>query len=418
MADLLEKILKYAGPKGTLVRRGEIAGGERRFRIVSVDDHLVEPPDLFADRLPARLQARAPRVERDDAGIDYWIFEDERVPLLGADAIRGWETGRGYLGPVNFDEMHPAVWNIHERIRHMDAIGVEASLAFPSAPFGFAGWRFLRMKDRELGLASLRAFNDWTLEVWAGSYPGRMIPCQLAWLADPVVAAQEIRRNAARGFACVSFSENPEKLGLPSLYSREWDPFFRACEETRTVINLHVGSSSETIVPSRDSSPAVLGALFPINGMATAADWLFAGIPVRFPGLQIAMSEGGIGWVPMLIDRIDYMARVLDYRVDFGSLSPVEVLRRNFWFTTFSDPSTLPLRAQVGIDHIMLETDYPHTDSSFPETQELLARQLRSIPPAEIEQITFRNAARLYRLDGLDGLDPLEALERRNGRAA
>ncbi|MEZ4334706.1 MAG: amidohydrolase family protein [Myxococcota bacterium] len=399
MADLLEKIMKYAGPKGTLVRRGELPPCRGGFRIVSVDDHLVEPPDLFAGRLPARLQARAPRIERDDDGIDWWVFEDERVPLLGADAIRGWETGKGYLGPVNFDEMHPAVWNIHERVRAMDAIGVEASLCFPSAPFGFAGWRFLRMKDRELGLASLRAFNDWMLEVWAGSHPGRMIPCQLAWLADPALAADEIRRNAARGFSAVSFSENPEKLGLPSLYGREWDPFFRACEETGTVINLHVGSSSETIVPSKDSSPAVLGALFPINGMATAADWLFAAIPVRFPELRIAMSEGGIGWVPLLVDRIEYMARVLDYSRDFGTLSPVDVLRRNFWFTTFSDPSTLPLRDIVGIDHIMLETDYPHTDSSWPETQDLLADQLRGIPPAEIDQITFRNAARLYRLE-------------------
>lgn len=401
MADLLEKIMKYAGPKGTLVLRTAHPACERRYRIVSVDDHLVEPPDLFAGRLPARLQSRAPRVERDDRGVDFWIFEDERVPLLGADAIRGWEVGKGYLGPVNFDEMHPAVWNIHERVRAMDAIGVEASLNFPSAPFGFAGWRFLRMKDRELGLASLRAFNDWTLEVWAGSHPGRMIPCQLAWLADPVVAAEEIRRNAARGFAAVAFSENPEKLGLPSLYSGEWDPFFRACEETGTVVNLHVGSSSETMVPSRDSTPAVLGALFPLNGMATATDWLFAGIPVRFPELKIAMSEGGIGWVPLLIDRIEYMARVLDYSKDFGSLSPVDVLRRNFWFTTFSDPSTLPLRHLVGVDHIMLETDYPHTDSSFPETQDLLARQFEGIPRPEIDQITYQNAARLYRLDAL-----------------
>jgi predicted TIM-barrel fold metal-dependent hydrolase len=230
-----------------------------------------------------------------------------------------------------------------------------------------------------------------------------MIPCQLAWLADPVVAAEEIRRNARRGFAAVSFSENPEKLGLPSLYGREWDAFFRACEETETVVNLHVGSSSETIVPSRDSSPAVLGALFPINGMATAADWLFAGIPVRFPNLKIAMSEGGIGWVPMLVDRIEYMARVLDYRADFGALSPVDVLRRNFWFTTFSDPSTLALRKMIGVDHIMFETDYPHTDSSFPETQELLAEQVLDMTPEEIEQITHRNAARLYRLEGLSG---------------
>ncbi len=401
MADLLEKIMKYAGKKGTLVLRGEMPPCERRYRIISADDHLVEPPDLFVGRLPARLQARAPRVERDDAGIDYWIFEDDRVPLLGADAIRGWEPGKGYLGPVNFDEMHPAVWNIHERVRHMDAIGVEASLCFPSAPFGFAGWRFLRMQDRELGLASMRAFNDWMLDVWAGTYPGRMIPCQLAWLADPLVAASEIRRNAQRGFTAVTFSENPEKLGLPSLYGREWDPFLRACEETRTVINLHVGSSSETIVPSKDSSPAVLGALFPINGMATAADWLFAGIPVRFPELQIAMSEGGIGWVPMLIDRIDYMARTLDYSADFGRLSPVDVLRRNFWFTTFSDPSTLPLRGIVGVDHIMFETDYPHTDSNWPETQEILAKQLGDLPRKEVDQITFGNAARLYRIAGL-----------------
>lgn len=400
MADLLEKIMKYAGPKGTLVLRRGLPATEKRFRIISVDDHLVEPPDLFAGRLPARLAASAPRVVRDDAGVDWWIFEQERVPLLGADGIRGWEPGKGYLGPVNFDELHPAVWNIHERVRHMDAIGVEASLCFPSAPFGFAGWRFLKMKDRELGLASLRAFNDWMLEVWVGSHPGRMIPSQLAWLADPEIAAKEIRHNAARGFTSVSFSENPEKLGLPSLYSRAWDPFFAACEETETVLNLHVGSSSETLVPSKDSSPAVLGALFPISGMATAADWLFAGIPVRFPRLRIALSEGGIGWVPLLIDRLHYMARVLDYRQDFGALSPVDVLRRNFWFTTFSDPSTLPLRSLVGVDHIMLETDYPHTDSSWPETQDLVASQLRGVPQAEIDQITHQNAARLYRIAG------------------
>jgi predicted TIM-barrel fold metal-dependent hydrolase len=400
MADLIEKIMKYAGTKGTLVLRDGLPATEKRFRIVSVDDHLVEPPDLFAGRLPSRLQASAPRVVRDDAGIDWWIFESERVPLLGADGIRGWEPGRGYLGPVNFDELHPAVWNIHERVRHMDAIGVEASLCFPSAPFGFAGWRFLKMKDRELGLASMRAFNDWLLEVWVGTYPGRMIPSQITWLADPVVAAEEIRRNAARGFKSASFSENPEKLGLPSLYSGAWDPFFAACEETGTVLNLHVGSSSETLVPSKDSAPAVLGALFPISGMATAADWLFAGIPVRFPRLQIALSEGGIGWVPLLIDRIDYMARVLDYSKDFGALSPVDVLRRNFWFTTFSDPSTLPLRGMVGVDHIMLETDYPHTDSSWPETQTLLGEQLRGIPQPEIDRITWQNAAKLYRLEG------------------
>ena len=399
MADLLEKILQYAGPKGTLVLRGEMPPSERRYRIVSVDDHLVEPPDVFTSRMPARLRDRAPRVERDDQDIDYWVFEEERVPLCGADGIKSWEVGKGYLGPINFDELHPAVWNIHERVRAMDVNGVLASLNFPSAPFGFAGTRFFRMKDRELGLASLRAFNDWTHEEWAGPYPDRIIPCQLAWLADPEIAAAEIRRNAARGFTSVSFSENPEKLGLPSLHGKHWDPFLRACEETGTVINLHVGSSSETIVPSKDSPPAVLGALFPLNGMVTTTDWLFARVPLRFPKIKIALSEGGIGWVPMLIDRIEYMGRYLDYSDDFGDFSPIDLMRRNFWFTTFSDPSTLPLRHVVGMDRIMIETDYPHSDSSWPDTQELLAEQFGDMPQSEVDQITFGNAVELYRLN-------------------
>lgn len=398
MADLIERILSYAGEKGELVLRGEMPPRDRRFRIVSVDDHLVEPPDLFEGRLERKFADRVPRVERDDSGFDWWTFEDERVPLLGADSLMGWERGHGYLGPVNFDEIHPAVYKIRERVEHMDVTGVEASLNFPSAPFGFAGRRFLTM-DADLGLACVRAFNDWHLEDWAGTVPGRIIPNQLTWLGDPEVAAAEIRANAKRGFPAVAFSENPEKLGLPSLHTDHWDPFFAACEETETVINLHVGSSSSTIVPSTDSPPAVLGALFPLNGMSTAADWLFAGIPLRFPKLKIALSEGGIGWVPMFIDRVRHMARQLDYSEQFGALDPIEVLRRNFWFTTFNDELTLPLRHLAGVDHIMLETDYPHSDSTWPDTQEILEKQFADIPADETERITHANARELYKLD-------------------
>jgi predicted TIM-barrel fold metal-dependent hydrolase len=398
MADLLDRILSYAGEKpDPLVPRGDLPARELPYRLVSVDDHLIEPPDLFDGRMPAKYADQAPRVERDDKGNDWWVFVNDRVPVLGSDAWQGWE--QGYLGPVNFDEMHPAVHDIRERVKHMDVIGLEASLCFPSAPFGFAGTRFLKLGDPELGLATMRAFNDWHLEVWAGTHPGRIIPNQLPWLADPVLAAEEIRRNAERGFPAVSFSENPEKLGLPSLYTGHWDPFLAACEETGTVVNLHVGSSSSTIVPSSDSAPAVLGALFPINGMATAADWLFTGIPVRFPRLKIALSEGGIGWVPMFIDRVEHMGRMLDYSQQFGDLTPIDVLRRNFWFTTFNDELTLPLRHLVGVDHIMVEVDYPHSDSTWPDSQQILAQQFRGIPDDEVQAMTHRNAASLYQLD-------------------
>jgi predicted TIM-barrel fold metal-dependent hydrolase len=252
------------------------------------------------------------------------------------------------------------------------------------------------MRDPEVGLAAMRAYNDWIHEEWVGPHPDRMIPCQVTWLADPVLAAQEIERNAARGFTSVTFSENPWKLGLPSIHQRHWDPFLRACEETETVVNLHIGSSSETIVPSPDSVQA-LAVLFPINGMAACADWLYASVPLRFPKLRVAMSEGGIGWVPMLLDRVDYAQRHGIDRPWFGGEDPVDLVRRTFWFTTFSDGRSLGLRHTIGVDRIMVETDYPHSDSSWPDTQDLLARQLHDVPAPEVERLTWRNAAELYR---------------------
>jgi predicted TIM-barrel fold metal-dependent hydrolase len=142
----------------------------------------------------------------------------------------------------------------------------------------------------------------------------------------------------------------------------------------------------------------VIGILFPVNAIAACADWIYAGVPVRFPQINIALSEGGIGWVPMLLDRIDYGRRhgPADSHV-FGTLTPAELLHRNFWFTTFSDPRTLALRDEIGVDRIMVETDYPHSDSTWPETQETLREQLDGIPDDDVERITWKNAAALYR---------------------
>lgn len=398
MSDLVAKLLEYSAGAGKNVphRRADPAPRDRTYTIVSVDDHLLEPPDMFEGRLPAALAARGPHVERDAAGIDWWVFEDDRVPLLGADALVTWEPEDKYLGPVNFDQIRPATFRIDARIADMDVNGVAASLNFPSAPFGFAGQRFLRMRDPRLAAASVRAYNDWVAEEWAGPYPNRIIPCQIAWLGDPELAAAEVRRNAARGFTAVAFTENPEKLGLPSIHTRHWDPFFAACEETGTVVNLHVGSSSETLVPSSDSPPEIIGLLFPVNALAACAEWLYAKVAVRFPQLRIALSESGIGWVAMLVDKLDYMART-GVVWDEPSISPVELLRRNFWFSTFYDPRSLALRDDIGVGRILVESDYPHFDSSWPDTQRIVGNQLRGLPADDVERITWRNACELYR---------------------
>jgi predicted TIM-barrel fold metal-dependent hydrolase len=395
--DLVEFLIKSAGSKGELHLRPDPEPRERHYTVISVDDHLIEPADTFTGRLPKKFEGIGPRIERGENGTDWWVFEDERIPLLAADAIQSWAPGEGYLGPITYEELRPAVYKVADRVRDMDISGVYASLNFPSAPFGFAGQRFMRMKDPELGLASMRAFNDWVFEEWYSPFPDRIIPSQVTWLHDPKLAAAEIERNAARGFKAVSFSENPEKLGLPSIYKPHWDPFLRACEETETVINLHVGSSSETLVPSSDSAGAVLGILFPVNGFSAATDWLFARVPLRFPNIKIALSEGGIGWVAMLLDRLSYIMQRTKTFEGFEDESPLEVFRRAFWFTTFSDPRSLALRHEIGIDRIMVETDYPHSDSTWPDTQELLAKQLDGVPRDEADKLTYLNAAALYR---------------------
>jgi predicted TIM-barrel fold metal-dependent hydrolase len=305
------------------------------------------------------------------------------------------------MEPARFDEMRPGCWDIDARIRDMDLAGIDASLCFPSLLAGFAGTVFSRSKDPELGLACVRAWNDWHHDVWAGTYPGRMIPLQIPWLADPVAAAAEIRRNADRGFRAVSFAENPSNLGLPSVHTEHWDPFLVACEETETVVCLHTGSAAWTAATSPGAPLELMTTLFPVNALAATADWLWARIPLRFPNLRIALSEGGIGWVPMLLDRLDY---VMSHSATgggawTGDMSPSDALRRTFWFCTIDDPSTLGARHRIGVDHIMVETDYPHADSSWPDTQELLASRLAGIPDDEVRMITHENASRLFRFE-------------------
>ncbi len=369
--------------------------------IISVDDHLIEPPDLFEGRMPAALADRAPQLVDTAEGGQVWVYEDRTYPNIGLNAVVGRPRETWSMDPARFDQMRPGCYDIGARVADMDINGVWASLCFPSLVAGFCGAVFSGSTDPDLGLSCVRAWNDWHAEVWAGTHPERIIPLQLPWLPDARIAADEVRRNAGRGFKAVSFPEFPAQLHYPSIFTKAWDPFFAACEETGTVVCLHTGASSWAPLPSPDPPFELLPTLFPVNALVAAAEWLWSGVPLRFPRLAVALSEGGIGWVPMLLDRVDY---VVHHSASGSSptgwssdLMPSEVLQRNFWFCTIDDPSVLELRDRIGVDHIMVESDYPHADSTWPDTQAVLAASMGHVPETDLRSMAAGNAARLFR---------------------
>lgn len=380
---------------------------EVAYTLISVDDHLVEPAAMFEGRLPERLQDRAPKVVVREDGTEPWFYEDTMLPQAGSNAVVGQVHRDQMHDPMAFSDMRPGCYRVEDRIRDMDINGVWGSVNFPSIISGFCGRIFSQSKDQELGLAVTRAWNDWMYEEWAGAYPDRLVGIGITWLADPQIGAQEIRRNAERGFTSVTLPEMPHRIGLPSMHTRYWDPILQACEDTDTVISLHVGSSG-TNAMAPDAPGGINAVIFPVTSMQAATDWVWSGAPVRFPNLKIVMAEGGIGWVPMLLDRIDY---VMDHAggCSYGAwtwkevapgadLSPSEVLLRNFYFAVLDDRKTLELRNAIGVDHIMAEVDYPHADSTWPDSQRHFVEILAHLSVEEIRKITHENAASLFRL--------------------
>jgi predicted TIM-barrel fold metal-dependent hydrolase len=373
---------------------------ERHFTVISVDDHVLEPAWTFVGRLPAKFAGAAPRIVELDNGAEVWEVAGDRYPFATMLAVASRPKNEWTLNATRYSDMRPGCYQPAERIRDMDLDGVYASLNFPSTIGGFAGIRFLTAsKDPELGLALVRAWNDWYHEEWLSEYPDRFIGCGVTWVGDPHLAADEVRRNAARGFTALSFPENPADAGLPPVVSGYWDPLLAACEETQTVLCLHVGSSQW--FAAHPTSPMMAETtLFPLAAARATVEWLMSGAPVKFPDLQIALSEGGVGWVPMIHARLGYVMSHSGAALE-GDWpwpdDPRDVLRRNFNFCSLEFESGADAWESIGIDHIMVEVDYPHADSSWPDTQASLLRVLSGLDAADVRKVTWENASRLYR---------------------
>jgi predicted TIM-barrel fold metal-dependent hydrolase len=368
--------------------------------LVSVDDHLVEPPNLFEGRVAAKFADEAPRVIRQSDGSEVWTFNDAVVPNIGLNAVAGRPREEYGIEPTAFDEMRPGCYDIHERVKDMNAGGVLGSMCFPSFP-GFAGRLFATHKDKDLALAVTQAYNDWHIDEWCGSYPGRFLPMGLPVLWDPELCAAEIRRNAEKGCHSLTFTENPATLGFPSFHDEYWDPMWRALSDTRTVLCVHLGSSGKITMTADNAPIDVMITLQPMNVCSAAADLLWSRVIKEFPDVRFALSEGGTGWIPYFIDRLDrtYDMHRLWTGQDFGDKLPSEIFRERFLTCFIADPIGIKLRHDIGINNISWECDSPHSDSSWPAAAEELAEVMTGLPDDDINKITFENACRWFSFD-------------------
>jgi predicted TIM-barrel fold metal-dependent hydrolase len=369
--------------------------------LISVDDHIVEPPDMFKNHLSKKYQDEAPRLVHNADGSDTWQFRDIVIPNVALNAVAGRPKEEYGIEPQGLDEIRKGCFDVDERVKDMNAGGILGSMCFPSFP-GFAG-RLFATEDPEFSLALVQAYNDWHVEEWCGAYPARFIPMTLPVIWDAEACGKEIRRNAARGVHSLTFSENPSAMGYPSFHSDYWTPVWEALVETETVMNVHIGSSGRLAITAPDAPMDVMITLQPMNIVQAAADLLWSAPIKKYPTLKIALSEGGTGWIPYFLDRADrtYEMHSTWTGQDFGGKKPSDVFREHFLTCFISDPVGVELRDQIGTDNICWEADYPHSDSMWPDAPEELDAVLKKydVPDADINKMTHENAMKWYQFD-------------------
>jgi predicted TIM-barrel fold metal-dependent hydrolase len=393
--------------------------------MISVDDHVIEPPGVWVDRLPAAMQASGPRVVPFGRG-EAWTFEGRSYPINAKSAVAGLPPSEWRVGPISFAELPPGAYDPVARHELMLADGVLASLVFPTFP-RFCGQLFSEADDKELGFACIRAYNDWMIDDWCRSVPGRYIPMIIIPFWDPDLAATEIARCADRGARAVAFSENPAELGFPSIHDRGryWDPVLAAANDAELPLCAHLGSSSRLPVTAPDAPPVITPTLPFVNSMSCLADWLFSGHFQRFPSLKLCLSEGGIGWIPVYLHRVqrvvesqaepllrveaaglsiadvtagaaDELAPVPDELAARTLIDPYELFAQHVYGCFIDDPVGLRMLDLLPIDNIMIETDYPHPDSSYPRSREMASAALAGLEPDARAKVLRSNAQRVF----------------------
>lgn len=370
------------------------------YPIIDADAHVYEPPQVWQERVAARLRGRAPRVTRTEEG-DVWLFNDgERVRAVGLMAA----AGSSYLGfapsGLTYETIRPGCFEVEAHLADMDADGIYAQLLYPSVCEEGAR---LFGDERELQLACVRAFNEWLLEFCAAA-PTRLFGHAVmpaTGVADCIAELEWAQQHGLRGVLISAF---PSGTIEPST---EDDAFWARAQEAGMPVALHIGSfHGDGPVKRRRFEPSAVLPRASIsksgaNTVPLVAKMLFSGMFERFPDLKVVLVEANIGWIPAMLEQTDDM--FLRYRWFTDSTAslprmPSRIFHRNFWATFMIDSVGLELRHRLNLDHVMWSTDYPHTGTDWPNSRVTLERMFRGLPSVEVKKMLYDNCKALYGL--------------------
>lgn len=375
---------------------------------------------MWTRRLPSKYHDVCPRVIRRDDGQDVWAYEDARWGVAGVSAVIGRDKDDWSLAPVSYDAVHPSCYDPAARIETMNIAGILAQANFPTFP-RFCGQAFNEAKDKELALLCVRAWNDHILEDWCGAYPGRFLPLAMIPLWDANLAAAEARRTIEKGARGIIFSENASTLGLPSIHDKDgyWEPLFEVANETGLPLCMHIGSSSNFPVTAPDAPSIIqVGGGPVVNAIQCMWDWMFSGLFFDYPNLRIVLSEGQVGWMPYMLDWMDHAvdrqrwARDGDFSTDYAAGKyerrvrnrkivdpdrlPSSLFKDHVVGCFMDDPVGIANIDRIGIDNVMMETDFPHSDGSWPDSLKLAHSQLGQLGDEGMYKVMMGNAMRVF----------------------
>jgi len=378
--------------------------------IVSVDDHIVETPDIFDKHLPAKWKNRAPRCVKADTGEFNWEFEGKFTTNFALNAVAGRPKEELGFEPNSFEQIRKGCYDPKARLDDMNVNGVFAGVNFPTFP-GFALELFLTTQDRDLALALIKAYNDWHIDEFCATSPDRFIPMVGLPLWDVNEAVAELKRTAAKGARTATIPSLPHQLGFPNIHDDYWAPLLATADEMGFPLSIHI-SSLRTTGTEHLTPESPMGAFLTKVGMASMAvlsEWLWSEHIHRFPNLKIVLSEGGIGWIPYILERADLVDKNHGPWMghDWHGKKPSDVFREHFVSCFIQDEMGVKLRDFIGVDNITFENDYPHADITWPLTPEQLWNgefEKGAIGQEAIDKITHRNALKLYKWDAVDRL--------------